>query len=87
MRHKTITLCPTTYEIAKDMPNFSKWVRQELLKKHALIAVAKIEKEQFYEAWCQDCDLIFRNKNKWMLDMAHYCTKCYNKTSFLGLAE
>jgi hypothetical protein len=31
MRHKTITLCPTTYEIAKKMPNFSKWIRETLL--------------------------------------------------------
>lgn len=31
MRNKMITLCPTTYEIAKQMPNFSAWVRANLL--------------------------------------------------------
>lgn len=31
MRHKTITLCPTSYEIAKKMPNFSQWIRKKLL--------------------------------------------------------
>ena len=32
MRHKTITLCPTTYELSKKMPNFSQWVRDQVLK-------------------------------------------------------
>ena len=31
MRHKTITLCPTTYEIARKMDNFSAWIRIQLL--------------------------------------------------------
>ena len=61
MRHKTITLCPTTYEIARKMPNFSKWIRQKLLKMHAEIAVAK--PEQIHQAYCEKCDLIFSNKN------------------------
>lgn len=30
-----INLCPTTYEIASKMKNFSKWVRLELLKQHS----------------------------------------------------
>ena len=32
MRHKTITLCPTTYEISRKIPNFSKWIRDKLLE-------------------------------------------------------
>ena len=32
MRNKMITLCPTTYEIAKKMPNFSKAVRRWLME-------------------------------------------------------
>lgn len=31
-RQKMITLCPTTYEIAQGMPNFSEWVRSQLRK-------------------------------------------------------
>jgi hypothetical protein len=30
MRNKMITLCPTTYETAKKIPNFSAWVRNRL---------------------------------------------------------
>ena len=30
-----ITLCPTTFEIASKMKNFSKWVRQKMLEQQA----------------------------------------------------
>lgn len=30
MRNKTISLCPTTYEIANKMENFSQFVRQKV---------------------------------------------------------
>ena len=32
MRNKMITLCPTSYELSKKMPNFSAWVRQMVLE-------------------------------------------------------
>jgi len=32
MRQKLITLCPTTFEIAQKMPNFSAWVRGKLFE-------------------------------------------------------
>jgi hypothetical protein len=32
MRQKLITLCPTTMELAMKKPNFSYWVREQLLK-------------------------------------------------------
>jgi len=31
MRHKMVSLCPTSYEKAQKIDNFSKWVRQKLL--------------------------------------------------------
>lgn len=34
MRNKMITLCPTTYELAQKMPNFSSWVRMKLMEMH-----------------------------------------------------
>lgn len=37
MRNKMITLCPTSYEIARDMPNFSAWVRMKLLEDSVVI--------------------------------------------------
>jgi len=32
MRQKLITLCPNTWELAMKKPNFSEWVREQLLK-------------------------------------------------------
>jgi len=32
MRQKLITLCPNSWEIAIKKPNFSKWVRDQLMK-------------------------------------------------------
>lgn len=31
MRNKMVTLCPTTYEIAQKMDNFSAWIRIQIL--------------------------------------------------------
>jgi hypothetical protein len=31
MRNKMVTLCPTTYEIASKMDNFSGWIRIQLM--------------------------------------------------------
>jgi len=45
-----ITLCPTTFEIASKMKNFSKWVRLELLKQHS-----DREEEQVFAYKCPAC--------------------------------
>jgi len=37
MRNKMITLCPTSYELAQKMPNFSAWVRMKLLEDSVVI--------------------------------------------------
>lgn len=54
MRHKTITLCPTSYELAQKMPNFSQWVRELVLATQ--LKSQQIEK--FHYA-CLDCDVVF----------------------------
>jgi ribosomal protein L37AE/L43A len=56
MRHKMINLCPTTFEIASKMKNFSGWVRQELLKQHQ----EQQEKEDSYTRYrCPSCWKVF----------------------------
>ena len=32
MRNKTVSLCDKSYEVAQKMPNFSEWLRFQLLK-------------------------------------------------------
>lgn len=60
MRHKMVNLCPTTYEIASKMPNFSKWIRQKILEEQA----EKEEKEQNYTKYrCPACWNVFVDRH------------------------
>ena len=86
MRHKTITLCPTTYEIARKMDNFSAWIRQELMKKQATQFKAKPEIDEKYQAYCNPCDLSYLNTDPDMIK-GMPCKECGNKTFYLGLIE
>lgn len=45
MRNKMITLCPTTYEIAQKIPNFSGWIRKILLNPDAALEDADYLRE------------------------------------------
>ncbi len=69
-RHKMVNLCPTTFEIASKMPNFSKWVRAALLETD--------KRNSFrteYHMWCPDCPEYVRvSDNPPRFGM--YCTKC-----------
>ena len=87
MRHKTITLCPTTYEIARKMDNFSAWIRQELMKKQATQYKAKPEIKQKYAAYCNPCDLTHLNTNPDLLKGSMPCQECGKATVYLGLVE
>ena len=52
-----ITLCPTTFEMASKMKNFSGWVRTELLKLNA------IDEEKEYNRYrCPSCWKVFVDK-------------------------
>lgn len=56
MRHKMITLCPTTFEMASKMKNFSKWVRQKMLEQHG----QQQEQEANYTRYrCPACWKVF----------------------------
>ena len=45
MRHKTITLCPTSYERARKMPNFSQWCRKIILNADTINDIQQLEKD------------------------------------------
>jgi len=45
MRQKLITLCPNSFELASKKPNFSLWVREQLLKE------VKKNKDQWDKEW------------------------------------
>lgn len=50
-RHKMVNLCPTTYEIAQKMPNFSSWVREKLLELNKI----QSKPPSGYEYSCPKC--------------------------------
>jgi len=87
MRHKTITLCPTTYEIARKMDNFSGWIRQELMKKQATQYKAKPEITEKYGAYCGTCDLTMLHTDPDMLKGGLPCKECGKGTIYVGMIE
>lgn len=48
MKHKMVNLCPTSFEIAAKKKNFSKWVRDQLLKDQN-------KEDKRYRYQCEDC--------------------------------
>lgn len=67
-RHKMINLCPTTYEIAQKMDNFSGWVRKELMKIHSEINDLGLIWE------CCGVQRTYRKPPKWHPE----CFECFN---------
>ena len=57
MKHKMVNLCQTSFELAGKKPNFSKWVREQLLKDQKL-------EERTYEYECESCSGITTSKKK-----------------------
>jgi len=64
MRQKLITLCQKSFELSLKKPNFSRWVRDQLLKE------VKKNKEQWNQDWaapkCTACGQpTWRNVPSW----------------------
>ena len=75
MKNKMINLCDRSYKIAKNMDNFSQWVRDELLKydpEHQ-----KIEREKHLKhAWeCLRCNKIAWKQYKFDSEICRHCTQ------------
>ena len=70
-----ISLCDRSYKIAKNMDNFSGWIREELLKydpEHQTIE----RKKHLKHAWnCITCDKITWMNHKWESEMCRHCSK------------
>ena len=71
MRHKMVSLCPTTYEKAQKIDNFSKWVRAKLLED-----AAPMEDVYKYFALCHRCGTQWSSYNKARVPKPGYCPEC-----------
>lgn len=66
MRNKSISLCDKSYEVAKRMPNFSGWIREQLLRYQPEQKVkVEVKKKTFKHATCRNCGMI---GDHWTLD-------------------
>lgn len=79
MRNKMITLCPTTYETAKKIPNFSAWVRNRLRDLEDYTPDSAIK----YRYKCPLCkiDPLFSMRR------TRNCIKCDYKMEFIEVVE
>ena len=71
MRHKMVSLCPTTYEKAQKIPNFSKWVREKLLEDSN-----PMEEVRKYFALCKDCGTQWGSYVKKRVPKPGFCPEC-----------
>jgi hypothetical protein len=78
MRPKNVTLCPTTHEIARTIPNFSEWVRDKLLE-HGKWRTSGNKKESRI-MFHRECGSDVRADWKQFMDGTYawfgYCEKC-----------
>ena len=56
MRNKTISLCDKSFEVARKMPNFSGWIREQLLKYQPVTATTNAERPKApLNYMCKNC--------------------------------
>jgi|DEB0MinimDraft_3_1074331.scaffolds.fasta_scaffold08561_4 hypothetical protein len=76
MRHKTITLCPTTYELSKKMPNFSQWVRDQVLKHGRTNNMHKESRIMFHRECGNDVPADWKQFTDGTYAWFGYCDEC-----------
>ena len=85
MRPINVSLCSTTWELAKEKANFSGWVRRKLMEEKGIDEDHE-EKPIMFEAICEPCDIVYANKLDFMVEH-QYCKKCHQKCVYLGASQ
>lgn len=66
MRNKSISLCDKSFEVAKRMPNFSGWIREQLLRYQPEQKVkVEVKRHANKHNVCKNCGAIGQH---WTLD-------------------
>lgn len=79
MRHKMITLCLNSFEIAQKMPNFSAWVRKKILEESNMITNDPI----FHLYQCPVCIIKVESEQRF----ARHCSLCNYPMKYKGVKE
>ena len=77
MRPINVTLCSTTWELAKQKANFSGWVRRKLMDEQRKQQKQGLGLKTMYESFCEPCDLWYDSsiEEKMLMFMCHECGK------------
>ena len=85
MRQKMISLCDRSYKIAKNMDNFSGWIREELLKYDPEHQRIEREKHLKHAYECIPCQKITWTVGKW--ETGYKCRHCDKSMIYMGLLD
>ena len=77
MRPKNVTLCPTTYEIARTIPNFSEWVRMKLFHHNKENKVHKESRIMFHRECGSDVPAEWKQFTDGTYAWFGFCEKCH----------
>jgi len=75
-RQKLISMTDNHFEVAGNMPNFSKWVREQI-EKYIQSQVGE------YGSYCKPCDVTASSKSEVRM-MEYKCKKCGSLGEYLG---
>jgi len=82
MRHKTLTLCLNSFEIASKMPNFSAWVREKLLEE----GLHQLKPDPLGWKYEYECPRCHKEKVFPSQDMAWRCNMCDVALDFVSVS-
>jgi hypothetical protein len=74
-----ITLCPNSFELALKKPNFSEWVRKQLLTEGEVV----IDDPIFHAYQCPLCKIRQEKETRY----ARQCSFCKYPMKYLGVVE
>jgi len=81
MRPINVTLCSTTWELAKEKANFSAWVRRKLIEENKPL-------DKWYDYYCSICEITSQYQASRVLGVRSHqdCNIC-GGTAMLTLVE
>ena len=86
MRPINVSLCSTTWELAKEKANFSGWVRRKLMEEKEKASPSDHKAQILFGAYCKICDITYQNTTAFIMEF-HHCDICNERCEYLGELE